>query len=63
MIATQQTLQKAINCFNNVKSVKYDLIPQEVEARALINREYRELYDFYRRENVQKDLSSRIKTD
>ena len=48
---------------NNVTFVKYDSIPEEVERRALIDREYRKLCDFYMIEKVQKDSSRRLKAD
>ena len=54
-------LQEAGSNLNRVTFVKYDFIPEEVEIRALTDREYRKLDDFHMIEKVQKDSSRRLK--
>ena len=52
-------IAKVTNNLDNVRSVKYNSTPKEVERTSLIDREYIKLYGFQRIEKVQKD-SNRI---
>lgn len=36
-------MQKATSNMNNIKSVKYDYIPEKVETKSIVDREYREV--------------------
>lgn len=36
-------MQKATRNMNNIKFVKYDYIPEKVEIKSIVDREYREV--------------------
>ena len=48
-------IQKATNNFNNTKSTKYDLPPEQIESKSLQSEQFSEEYDFHRLQKVNED--------
>ena len=57
-----ELIQKPTNKLNDVKSVKFDSIPEEVERKSMADQEPREVYNFHKVEKFQKDLECWVRS-
>ena len=56
-------IKKTVENMNNTKSIKYDLEPEVIEKRSLIDNNFKEKYDFYRLYKVTKAFKRYKKHD
>ena len=56
-------IKKTVENMNNTKSIKYDLEPEVIEKRSLIDGNFKEKYDFYRLYKVTKAFKRYKKHD
>ena len=56
-------IRKTVENMNKTKSIKYDLEPEVIEKRSLLDDNFREKYDFYRLVRVTKALNRYKKHD